>query len=117
LRRLAQSVVAGAVALGALAGTAPAAHAADYITGEWGTYQGASTFWGNLKVGGVYGLCIDPGTQPPDSLGDANARKVCGTFGADGKPGKTSQIAWLLARHLLDTDDATLWGRKRTCVL
>ncbi|MDR2380175.1 MAG: hypothetical protein LBE08_03210, partial [Bifidobacteriaceae bacterium] len=56
----------------------------------------------------MYGLCIDPGTTPPDSLADANARKVCGTVGSDGKPDKTAQIAWLLARHLHDTDAATL---------
>jgi hypothetical protein len=100
-------LVALAVALGATAIIAPAAQAAEYVTGEWGTYKGASTFWGNLTVGGVYGLCIDPGTQPPNSLGPGNATKVCRAV-KDGKPDKTTQIAYLLARHLKDTDTKTL---------
>jgi hypothetical protein len=86
--------------------TAPA-EAADYVTGEWGTYEGASTFWGNLKVGGVYGLCVDPGAEPPESLSDANAKKLCGATNG-GRPDATAQIAWLLGRHLEDTDTGTL---------
>jgi hypothetical protein len=100
------TAVAVAVAAG-LAVSVPAAHAAEYVTGEWGTYNGASTFWGNLAVGGVYGLCIDPGTEPPDSLGDQNATRVCGST-SGSTPDKTTQIAFLLARHLRDTDTQTL---------
>jgi hypothetical protein len=100
-------LVALAMALGTTAVIAPAAQAAEYVTGEWGAYKGASTFWGNLTVGGVYGLCIDPGTQPPNSLGPGNATKVCGSV-KDGQPDKTAQIAYLLARHLRDTDTKTL---------
>jgi hypothetical protein len=93
-------------AAGAPLALTPAA-AAEYVTGEWGTYQGETTFWGNMTVGGVYGMCVDPGAEPPVSLSDGNARRVCGSV-VNGAPDKTAQIAFLLARHLTDTDTQTL---------
>jgi LPXTG-motif cell wall-anchored protein len=93
-------------AAGAPLALTPAA-AAEYVTGEWGAYQGERTFWGNMTVGGVYGMCVDPGAEPPGSLSDANARKVCGGV-VNGAPDKTAQMAFLLARHLTDTDTQTL---------
>ncbi|MCL1899667.1 MAG: hypothetical protein FWG11_03970 [Promicromonosporaceae bacterium] len=89
---------------GAAAATAPLARAADYPVGEWGTYDGAETFWGSMTVQGRYGLCIDPALQAPDVLNDATATKVCGTY-TSGRPDKNSQIAYLLAKYL-ETSDA-----------
>ncbi|MDR2373185.1 MAG: hypothetical protein LBD77_03610, partial [Bifidobacteriaceae bacterium] len=99
--------LAALVVVAAAVAAAPPASAAEYVTGEWGSYQGLRTFWGNMSVGGTYGLCVDPGAEPPDSLDPARARKVCGTV-AGGVADKTAQTAWLLARHLKDTDTQTL---------
>jgi hypothetical protein len=94
-----------ALATGA-AGTLPAS-AADYVTGEWGYWQGMRTFWGNMTVQGTYGLCVDPGAEPPDTLNPAHATQVCGTV-TNGVADKTAQTGWLLGRHLHDTDTQTL---------
>jgi hypothetical protein len=107
LRKFTRAVITVTIALATTITAWSPAQAADYITGEWGTYGGANTFWGNMSVGGVYGMCIDPGAEPPSSLTDANATRVCGTF-TNGKPDMTAQIAYVLARHLHDTDKATL---------
>jgi hypothetical protein len=88
------------------AGTGPAA-ATEYVTGEWGVYQGMSTFWGNMDVDGTYGLCVDPGAEPPDSLDKAHATRVCGTV-VGSVPDRAAQTAWLLGRHLHDTDTETM---------
>ncbi len=86
--------------------TAPAASAAEYPTGEWGTYNGANTHWGNILVDGTYGYCVDPGTTPPDKLDPSKAVRVCGKTGTDGTPDKVAQLAYLLARYQKTTDTA-----------
>lgn len=86
--------------------TAPAASAAEYPAGEWGTYNGASTHWGNILVDGTYGYCVDPGVTPPSSLDRSKANRVCGKTDADGTPDKAAQMAYLLARYQKTTDTA-----------
>jgi hypothetical protein len=99
-------ITAGAVVIvGAFAASAPAV-AAEFPVGEWGTYDGGSTFWGSMTVNGRYGLCIDPVLYAPDKLNDATATKVCGNY-KDSKPDKTAQIAYLLAKYLETNDKKT----------
>jgi hypothetical protein len=105
--RLARAVVAAVVGLAALVGAGLPASAAEYVTGEWGAWRGMSTFWGNMAVGGVYGLCVDPGAEPPDGLDPAHAKTVCGTT-TNGVADKTAQTAWLMGLHIKDTDTQTL---------
>jgi hypothetical protein len=81
----------------------PAAQAAEYPTGEWGTWNGASTHWGNIRVDGRYGYCVDPGITPPGSLNDATATRACGQT-INGTPDRTAQLAYLLARYEKTTD-------------
>jgi len=91
--------------IGGLAMAAPA-QAADYQVGEWGTYNGGTTWWGPMIVGGTNTLCIDPVIDPPASLNAADATKVCGTD-TNGQPDQTEQLAYLLAKYLDTTDTQT----------
>jgi hypothetical protein len=84
------------------------ASAASFITGEWGTFKGVSTFWGNLSVGGKYGLCVDPGAHPPTKLDNTAADKKCGKYDSKGVPDKTAQLAYLLGAYLHDGSDKRL---------
>jgi hypothetical protein len=84
---------------------APVASAAEFPAGEWGTYNGMSTHWGNILIDGTYGYCVDPGVTPPDTLDPSDATRVCGQVGADGTPDKVAQLAYLLARYQQTTDD------------
>ncbi|MCL1837958.1 MAG: hypothetical protein FWG47_01395, partial [Propionibacteriaceae bacterium] len=103
MRTAANIITALAVVLvGTFAASAPAV-AAEFPVGEWGTYDGGSTFWGSMTIEGRYGLCIDPVLHAPDKLNDATATKVCGSFNG-GNPDKTAQIAYLTAKYL-ETDD------------
>ncbi|MDR3360623.1 MAG: hypothetical protein LBO20_08270, partial [Bifidobacteriaceae bacterium] len=101
-----RGLVAVAVAVGAVAIAAAPASAAEFPVGEWGTYDGGSTFWGSMTVQGRYGLCVDPVLHAPDSLDDAAAQKICGGY-SNGEPDKTSQIAYLLAKYLETSDKET----------
>ncbi|MDR2566362.1 MAG: hypothetical protein LBC97_09990 [Bifidobacteriaceae bacterium] len=98
------AIALGVSALSAVGGATPAL-AAEYPSGEWGTYKGASTHWGNILIQGQYGWCADPGTTPPDTLDPAHATKICGQT-AGGAPDKTAQIAYLAAMYDKSTDDA-----------
>ncbi|MCL2489173.1 MAG: hypothetical protein FWF36_00360 [Propionibacteriaceae bacterium] len=95
-----------AVGLGSLlAVTAPAqAATATYPTYEPGTWNGMSTHWGNIEIGGRYGFCVDPGIPAPDNLDDADATKICGTTDASGTPDIVAQMAYLIARYDHTTD-------------
>jgi hypothetical protein len=81
--------------------------AESYPTGQWGAFNGAATFWGNISISGKIGLCLDPGAHPPTVLDNSTAAKACGAYD-DGQPDKTAQPAHLLAAHVNPTDYPTL---------
>lgn len=95
------------LALGAAvtSGAIPA-QAADFPSGQWGSWNGERTRWGNILVAGRFGYCVDPGAPTPAVLDDARASRVCGGVGADGAPDSAAQLAYLLARYDQTTDDA-----------
>jgi len=85
---------------------AASAQAADYPAGEWGSWNGQSTRWGNILIAGRYGYCVDPGTPAPAALDDASAARICGGLAPDGTPDATAQLAYLLGRYDQTSDNA-----------